>query len=68
MSYLVPPDGATDDQIEKFIASLRSEARSRVREMLKHGAPEDAIVDYIGSVESDEAAESIESPGVTRQT
>jgi hypothetical protein len=53
MSYLVPPEGATDDEIEKFIGSLRREARSTVRGMIRGGASEDEIVDYINSLGSD---------------
>jgi len=53
MSYLIPPEGATDEEVEKFIASVRKEARSTVRGMLRRGAPEDEIVDYINSLGSD---------------
>jgi hypothetical protein len=53
MSYVIPPEGATDAEIEEFIGSLRKEARSTVRNMMRKGAPEDEIVDYINSIESD---------------
>jgi len=53
MSYLIPPEGATDEEVEKFIGSVRKEARSTVRGMLRRGAPEDEIVDYINSLGSD---------------
>jgi hypothetical protein len=53
MSYLVPPEGASDEEIERFIASLRHEARGTVRDMVAHGASEDEIVDYINSLETD---------------
>ena len=58
MRYIIPPEGSTDDQIEKFIVSLRKDARRRVREMLAEGAPEDEVLDYIESLESAE----VESP------
>ncbi len=61
MSELIPPAGATDEQIEKFIASLQSEARPRVRKMLAEGAPEDEIVDYIKNLESAGDESSIET-------
>ena len=60
MSNLIPPEGATDEQIAKFIASLRKEARTKVRKMLADGAPEDEIVDYINSVESEYTESSID--------
>jgi hypothetical protein len=65
MSYLVPPEGASDEEIERFIASLRNEARATVREMLANGASEDEIVDYINSLDSDTnraAIDTSESP------
>ncbi|HEX9364277.1 MAG TPA: hypothetical protein VGA47_10890 [Candidatus Dormibacteraeota bacterium] len=65
MSYLVPPEGASDEEIERFIASLRNEARGTVREMLANGASEDEIVDYINSLDSDTnraAIDTSESP------
>jgi hypothetical protein len=65
MSYLVPPEGASDEEIERFIASLRNEARGTVREMLADGASEDEIVDYINSLDSDTnraAIDTSESP------
>ena len=58
MRYIIPPEGSTDDQIEQFIASLRRDARRRVREMLDEGAPEDEVLAYIESLESGE----VESP------
>jgi hypothetical protein len=57
MSYLIPPAGATDRQKEEFIASLRAEARTRVRQMMAEGASEDEIADYIRGVESDDMKE-----------
>jgi hypothetical protein len=53
VSYLVPPEGATDEEVEKFIASLRTDARGKVRKMLAEGASENEIVDYIESLETD---------------
>lgn len=64
MRDVVPPAGATDDEIDQFIASLRRDAQSTVREMLARGAPEDEIVDYINSLEVGPDESSIEtSPG-----
>ena len=56
MRTVIPPAGATDQQIEEFIASLRNEAREKVRQMLREGAPEDEIGDYVASLEPDEDA------------
>jgi hypothetical protein len=52
MSDVIPPEGATDEQVDAFIASLRAEARARVREMMAAGASEDEISEYIESLES----------------
>jgi hypothetical protein len=61
MSEIVPPAGASDEQIEQFIQSLRRDARARVKEMLANGAPEDEIVEYINSLESEPQESSIET-------
>ena len=54
MINLIPPEGATDEQLEAFVASLRQEARQHVRELLAAGAPEMEIADYIASLEPSE--------------
>ncbi|TMB43547.1 MAG: cytochrome c-type biogenesis protein CcmH [Chloroflexi bacterium] len=63
MSDVIPPEGATDEQVDAFIASLRAEARARVREMMAAGASEDEITEYIESLESagSDAAEGTSS-------
>jgi hypothetical protein len=55
MINLIPPEGATEEQLEAFVASLRQEARQHVRELLAAGAPEMEIADYIESLEPTEA-------------
>jgi hypothetical protein len=50
---LNPPEGWTEEQTENFIASLRAEARDSVREMLAQGAPEDEVLEYIESLDSE---------------
>jgi cytochrome c-type biogenesis protein CcmH/NrfF len=52
VSELIPPAGANDAEIEEFVASLRREARVRVRELLAAGASEDEIGEYIASVDA----------------
>jgi hypothetical protein len=49
---LIPPAGATAEQVEEFVSSLRKDTRKRVRDMLSSGAPEDEIAEYIAAVES----------------
>ncbi len=62
MTNLIPAEGTTDAQIDAFIASLRLEAREKVREMLAAGAPEVEIADYLASLEP-EPEESVPSAG-----
>ena len=52
MTDLIPPEGATEAQIDAFVASLRQEARKHVRDMRGAGASELEIAEYIASVES----------------
>lgn len=54
MTNLIPPEGATEEQLDEFVASLRKEARGHVRELLAAGAPEMEIADYIASLEPTE--------------
>jgi hypothetical protein len=49
---LIPPDGATEAQIDAFVASLRQEALEHVRDLRAAGASEVEIADYIASLES----------------
>lgn len=51
MSDLIPPEGATEAQIDAFVASLREDAREHVRELLAAGAPEVEITEFIASLE-----------------
>jgi hypothetical protein len=51
MTNLIPPEGATDAQVDMFIGSLRFEARERVRKLLAAGAPEVEVADYLASLE-----------------
>lgn len=55
MINLIPPEGATEEQLEAFVASLRQEARAHVRQLLAAGAPEMEIADYLASLEPTEA-------------
>ena len=52
MTDLIPPDGATEAQIDAFVASLRQEALEHVRDLRAAGASEVEIADYIASLES----------------
>jgi hypothetical protein len=61
MGTIITPAGATDEQIDRFIASLRREARTRVRQMLAEGAPEDEVVDYITGLEDAEPESAIDT-------
>jgi hypothetical protein len=48
---LIPPEGATQEQIDAFLASLHEDAREHVRQQLAAGAPEVEIAEYIASLE-----------------
>lgn len=52
MTDLIPPDGATEAQIDAFVASLRQEALEHVRDLRAAGASEVEIADYIASLDS----------------
>ena len=54
MTNLIPPEGATEQELDAFVASLRKDARGHVRELLAAGAPEMEIADYIASLEPTE--------------
>ena len=62
MSDLIPPEGATEAQIDAFIASMRENAREHVRELLAAGASEVEIADFIASLEP-LSADAIPSDG-----
>jgi hypothetical protein len=51
MTDLIPPEGATEEQIDAFLASLREDARKHVRERLASGASAAEIAEYIASIE-----------------
>jgi hypothetical protein len=51
MVDLIPPEGASEKQIDEFLASVRADARKHVRELLAGGAPESEIAEYIASLE-----------------
>jgi hypothetical protein len=55
MTNLIPPEGATEEQLDAFVASLRKDARKHVRELLAAGTPEMEIADYIASLEPTES-------------
>jgi hypothetical protein len=55
MTNLIPPEGATEEQLDAFVASLRQEARAHVRRLLAAGAPEMEISEYVASLEPAEA-------------
>lgn len=55
MNNLIPPEGATEEQVDAFVASLRQEARAHVRRLVAAGAPEMEITDYIASLEPADA-------------
>jgi hypothetical protein len=51
MTNLIPPEGATDAQLESFIESLRLSSREKVRQLLAAGAPETEVTEYLSSLE-----------------
>lgn len=62
MINLIPPEGATEEQLDAFVASIRKDARKHVRELLAAGTPEMEIADYIASLEPTES-DSIQPGG-----
>ncbi len=55
MNNLIPPEGATEEQLDAFLDSLRREARAHVRRLIAAGAPEMEIAGYIASLEPADA-------------
>ena len=51
MADLIPPDAATPEQIDAFLAGLREDARKHVRERLASGDSADEIAEYMASLE-----------------
>lgn len=51
MADLIPPEGASEAQIEAFVASLREDAREHVRDLLSAGASEVEVAEFIASLE-----------------
>jgi hypothetical protein len=60
---LIPPEGATEAQIDAFVASLRMEAREHVRDLRAAGASEDEIAEYIARLDS-LSTDAVSSEGV----
>jgi hypothetical protein len=50
MKNLIPPEGATDEQLEEFLESIRRDGRAEVRRLLLAGASEAEVAAYIASV------------------
>jgi hypothetical protein len=57
MTVLIPPEGATQEQVDAFLASLREDARKHVRERIASGASAAQIAEYIASLEPPSADE-----------
>jgi hypothetical protein len=51
MTLPIPPEGASDVEVEDYLAGLRKDARARVRELLLQGADEAQIADYVASLD-----------------
>jgi hypothetical protein len=51
VTELIPPEGATEAQIDAFVASLREDAREHVRELLAAGASEVEVAEFMASLE-----------------
>jgi hypothetical protein len=51
MTHLIPPEGATQEQVDAFLASLREDARKHVRERIASGASAAEIAEYIAILE-----------------
>jgi hypothetical protein len=54
MINLIPPEGATEEQLDAFVASIRKDAREHVRALLAAGTPELDVADYLASLEPTE--------------
>lgn len=51
MADLIPPEGATQEQIDAFLASLRKDAREDARARLASGASAAEVAEYIAGLE-----------------
>jgi hypothetical protein len=60
---LIPPAGATEAQIDAFVASLRMEAREHARDLMAAGASEVEIAEYIANLDS-LSTDAVSSEGV----
>lgn len=50
MNNLIPPEGATEEDLEKFLESIRRDGRAEVRRLLLAGAPEAEVAAYVASL------------------
>ncbi len=50
MNNLIPPEGATEEELETFLESIRRDGRTEVRRLLLAGASEAEVAAYIASL------------------
>lgn len=51
MKPQIPPEGASEVEVEDFVAGFRKDARPRVRELMLQGADEAQIAEYVASLD-----------------
>lgn len=66
MNNLIPPEGATEEQLETFLESIRRDGRVEVRRLLLAGTSEAEVVAYIASLgpEPEDAIGGPEGEGI----
>jgi hypothetical protein len=50
MNNLIPPEGATEEQLETFLETIRRDGRAEVQRLLLAGASEAEVAAYIASL------------------
>ena len=65
MADLIPPEGATQEQIDEFLASLRKDARKDAGARLASGASGAEVAEYVAGLEPP-SADTVPSAGGDR--
>jgi hypothetical protein len=51
MTPPIPPEGASEVEVEDVVGGFRKDARARVRELMLQGADEAQIAEYVASLD-----------------
>jgi hypothetical protein len=47
----IPPEAASEQEVDHFLAGLRADARAHVRELMLQGAGEAEIAEYVAGLD-----------------